>query len=139
MALSSVYALGLPMWFNGRMGGVVRYVLRRHLFSLIGLLTLCLFFLVAGLDRTGSTETSRALAGPMRLLIVPMYLVWLVLTMALVAVAGPTGLPGPFGAVFSGISLVAGLAPYVLADYLLYWARSKTYKKVNTSSQGQRR
>ena len=97
----------------------MRYVFRRHLFLLIGLLTLCLFFLVAGLDRAGKSETAHALAGPMRVVIVPMYLVWMVITMALVAIVGPVGLPGPFGAVVSGIGLVAGLAPYVLMDYIL--------------------
>ncbi len=95
----------------------MRYVFRRHLFLLIGLLTLCLFFLVAGLDRAGKRETAEALAGPMRVLIVPMYLVWLLLTMAQVAIAGPRGLPAPFPAIVSIIGLVAGLGPYALLDF----------------------
>ena len=86
------------VWCNGRMGGKVGYAFRRHLFLLIGLLTLGLFFLVAGLDRTGHTGAADALAGLMRVAIVPMYLVWLVLTMALVALAGPGGPHGPLAA-----------------------------------------
>jgi hypothetical protein len=97
----------------------VRYVLRRHLFLLIGLLTLCLFYLVAGLQAAGKRETAEALAGPIRVLIVPMYLVWMLLTMALVAIAGPRGLPAPYGFIVSIIGLVAGFAPYILLDYVL--------------------
>ena len=97
----------------------MRHVLRRHVFLLIGVLSLCLFFLVAGLDRAGKVEIAHALAGPMRVLIVPMYLVWLLLTVAQVAIAGPVGLPAPFAAIVSGIDLVAGLAPYALMDYVL--------------------
>lgn len=110
----------------------MRHIFRRHLFLLIGLLTLGLFFLVAVLDRTGGTETAQALAGPMRVLIVPMYLVWMVLTMALVAMFGPHGLPGPFGAVLSAISLAAGLAPYALADYVIDRWRHAASRKVRT-------
>ncbi|HXB72655.1 MAG TPA: hypothetical protein VNY05_30745 [Candidatus Acidoferrales bacterium] len=108
----------------------MRYLLRRRLFLLIGPLTLGLFFLVAALDGAGETRLAGALAGPMRVLIVPMYLVWLVLTMALVALAGPGGLPGPFAAVLSGIGFLAGLAPYALADYVLdRWRRAAVQKR----------
>jgi hypothetical protein len=99
--------------------GNMRNVFRRHLFLLIGLLSLCLFFLVAGLDRAGKSETGHALAGPMRVLIVPMYLVWIVISIAQVAIVGPVGLPDPFGAIVSNISLIAGLAPYAFVDYVL--------------------
>jgi hypothetical protein len=110
----------------------MRYVFRRRLFLLIGILTLCLFFLVAGLDRAGKTEDAQALAVPMRVLIIPMYLVWMLWTMALVAVAGPHGLPGLLGTIVSGIGLVTGLAPYVLADYLLdRWRHAATHKPAN--------
>jgi hypothetical protein len=103
---------------------------RRHLFLLIGLLTLCLFFLVAALDRAGRGETVQALAGPMRVLVVPMYLVWTVITTAQVAIVGPNRLPGPFGAIVSVISLVAGLAPYAFADYVLdRWRQAATRKR----------
>jgi hypothetical protein len=89
------------------------------LFSLIGLLTLCLFYLVAGLYAAGKRETADALAGPMRVLIVPMYFVWMLWTMAQVAIAGPRGLPAPFAFILSIIGLVAGFAPYILLDYVL--------------------
>ena len=115
------------------MGGKIRYVFRRRLFWLIGLLTLCLFFLVAGLDRAGKSETAHALAGPMRVLIVPMYLVWMVMTIAQVAIVGPVGLPGLFGAVVSGISFAAGLAPYAFADYVLDRCRQAATQKVSAS------
>jgi hypothetical protein len=97
----------------------MRRVLRRHLFLSIGVLSLCLFSLVAGLDRAGKVEIAHALAGPMRVLIVPMYLVWLLLTMAQVAITGPAGLPAPFQGIVLGIDLVAGFAPYALVDYVL--------------------
>jgi hypothetical protein len=117
------------MCFNEAMGGKVRYVFRRHLFLLIGLLTLCLFFLVAGLDRAGKSEAAAALGGPMRVVIVPMYLVWLVFTMAHVAIAGPQGLPGLFGVVVSYLGLAAGLAPYAFVDYLLERRRRAAARK----------
>jgi hypothetical protein len=78
------------------MGGKMRYVFRRHLFLLIGLLPLCFFCLAAGHDRAGKRETANALAGPLRVLIMPMYVVWLLFTVAQVAIAGPRGLPAPF-------------------------------------------
>jgi len=114
------------------MGGKVRYVLRRHLFLLIGLVSLSLFFLVAWLDRTNRIETSRVLAAPMRVLIVPMYLVWLLGTIIQVAIVGPRGLPESFAAVVFGINFLAGLAPYALADYILErWRRPKPLRKLN--------
>lgn len=116
-----------------------RNVFHRHLFLSIGLLTLCLFFLVAG--QAGESETGSMvgtlppnhatgqfseagamrylLTGLMRVLIVPMYPVWIVIAMAQVAIVGAAGLPGPLGAIVSGISMLAGLAPYAFADYLL--------------------
>jgi len=42
-------------WFNGHMGGIVRYIICRHVFLLIGLLSLGLFFVVPG-----STERARS-------------------------------------------------------------------------------
>ena len=97
----------------------MRNAFRRHPFLLIGLLTLCLFHLAEGLNRAGKTEIAQALAVPMRVLIVPMYVVWLLLTMAQGAIAGPRGLPAPFATIVSIIKLVAGLGPYALLDYLL--------------------
>lgn len=89
------------------------------MFLLIGALTLGLFFLVEGLDRAGKTEAAQALAGPMRILIVPMYAVWLLLTIAQVAIAGPSRPPAPIAAVIWVINMIAGLAPYALVDYVL--------------------
>jgi hypothetical protein len=89
------------------------------LFLFIGVLSLSLFFLVAGLERAGKAGVAQAIAGPMRVLIVPIYLVWMLMAIAQVAVAGPHGLPRPIAMIVSGFSMVAGLAPYALVDYLL--------------------
>jgi hypothetical protein len=97
----------------------VRQVLRRHLFLFIGVVSLSSFFLVAGLYRAGATGVAQTLAAPMRVLIVPIYLVWMLIAMAQVAVAGPHGLPQPVALIVSCFSMVAGLAPYALADYIL--------------------
>jgi hypothetical protein len=97
----------------------MRHVLRRHLFLLIGVLSLSLIFLVAALDRAGKAGVAQALAGPMRVLIVPIYLVWMLITIAHVAVAGPHGLPQPFATIVWAFSMVAGLAPYALVDYII--------------------
>src|SRR5215471_1204086 len=100
------------------MDGKMRCVFRRHPFLLIGLLTLCLFHLVEGLNRAGRREIAEALAVPMRVLIMPMYVVWLLWTMAVVAIAGPHGLPAPFSTVAPIIGSLAGLGPYALLDYV---------------------
>jgi len=122
------------MWYKGLMGRKVRFVFR-HLFLLYALLSLALFFLVEGLARAGSTEAARALAGPMRVLIVPMYLVWMLLTIVEVALFGPVGKPlGPFlTAVLVGIKLVASLAPFALADYVLDRCRAVIRKCVGSA------
>jgi hypothetical protein len=95
------------------------HVLRRHAFLLIGLLSLGLFFLVAAFDRAGKAEIVNALAVPMRVLIVPIYLVWLPVTMAQVAIAGPGSLPAPFAVILLVVDMAAPLAPYALLDYVL--------------------
>jgi hypothetical protein len=95
----------------------MRQVLRRHLFLLIGLMTWALFFLVAALG--GESSFAQTAARLMRLLIVPMYLVWLLVTMILVAIFGPGGPPAPLGPVVFVFDFFAGFAPYVLADYAL--------------------
>ena len=97
----------------------MRHVLRRHLFLFIGVLSLSLFFLAAGLERAGEAGVAQAIAGPMRVLIVPIYLVWMLIAIVQVAVAGPHGLPQPIAMIVSGFSMVAGLAPYALVDYFL--------------------
>src|SRR5690348_7147801 len=100
-------------------GLAMRPVLRRHLFLFIGVLSLSFFFLVAVLDGVGQTGLAQVLAVPMRVLIVPIYLVWMLIAMAQVALAGPHGLPMPIAMIVWGFSLVAGLAPYVLVDYIV--------------------
>jgi len=117
----------------------MRYAFHRRPFLLIGLLTLCLFFLVAGLDRAGQSNAAQALAIPMRVLIVPVYLVWLLMSMALVAVFGPGGLPGPFGVVVSGVSFALALTPYFFADYVFHrWRQAAARKVAANDSSGPR-
>ena len=102
---------------------------RRHPFVLLGLLSLCLFFSVDALSRTGHTATAAAAARPLRVLIVPMYAVWLPFTMLSVAVAGPNGVPGTVARLIWMCGLVAGFAPYTLADYMLArWLRAQTHR-----------
>ena len=52
-------------------------------------------------------------------MIVPMYLVWMLIAIVQVAVAGPHGLPQPIATLVGALSIVAGLAPYALVDYIL--------------------
>ena len=66
----------------------------------------------------------------MRVLIVPMYLFWMVITMLLVALFGPQGPPGFLGLIISGLSFVLGFTPYVLADYVLHRWRQSAARKV---------
>jgi hypothetical protein len=97
----------------------MRNVLRRNFFLLIGVFSFFLFFLVAGLDNAAKSEIVHAVAVVMRILIVPMYLVWLAFTMVRVAIGGTGRLGVPFEVLMSGIGLVAGFAPYALTDYVL--------------------
>ncbi len=97
----------------------MRKLLCRHLLLFRGILSFALFFVVAILDQVGETGFAQTLAGPMRVLIVPVYLVWMLIAIAQVAVAGPHGLPPPFGMIVSAFSMVASLAPYALGDYIL--------------------
>ena len=90
-----------------------------HPFLALGLGTLLLLFAVETLRARGAVEASQLLAVPLRLLIIPMYLVWLGFTMLNVAVAGTDGLGGPLGMLFYGVQLLFGLAPYIGGDYLL--------------------
>ncbi len=101
----------------------VRHILRRHLFLSIGVLSLALFFLVAALNRAGQPALAQTLAGPMHVLIVPGYLVWLLISMALLAVTGPQGPPHSLATLVSAFSMIAGLAPYALLDHFLHRLR----------------
>ena len=71
---------------------------------------------------------SRAPSGPMQVLIVPMYLGWLLVTIVHVAILGPGRLSGPFAPVEQAVEFAVGLAPYLLADYLIHrWRRGRRY------------
>lgn len=102
----------------------MQFVFRRHLFSWVGGLSICLYFFVTALDRSGNAGFFHLFAALLRLLIVPAYLVWLLLTMVYAAIAGPHGLQGALGLVVSFLNLLAGLAPYALLDYLRNRRRS---------------
>jgi len=85
----------------------------------MGVLTWCLYFAAATLDRGGQSGIVHSLHAVRRGRIVPVYLVWLLLAMALAAIGGPGGLPAPFGVIVSSMALAAGLLPYAFPDYLL--------------------
>jgi hypothetical protein len=104
----------VPRVMRGKLGFVLR-----HLFLFYGLAALGLFVAVDVLDRAGAMETVQALAGPMHVLIVPLYVVCLLLTVAQGAVFGPNALHGLLGPVVLGVDLVTSLAPFALADYAL--------------------
>jgi hypothetical protein len=98
---------------------------RRHPFLLFGLLTLGCFFAVDALSRNGYSDVAAAAARPLRVIIIPMYLVWMLFTIVHVAVAGPTRASGAVRQLIGICGVIAGLAPYALADYLLArWRRS---------------
>jgi hypothetical protein len=67
-----------------------------------------------------------AAAPPLRVLIIPMYVIWLPFTMLNSALAGPGGAPSAVARLIWMCGLGAGLAPYVLADHLL--ARSRRHR-----------
>ncbi len=109
----------------------MRQVLRRHLFLFIGVLSLSLFFLVPMIDRADESGIAQTLARPMRILIVPIWLVWTLIAMAQVRLAGGSlthPLPQPLAIVVWFLSVVAGLAPYALVDYILDRRRNRSRK-----------
>ena len=94
--------------------------IRAHVFLLAGLVTLALFFVAERLG--GLPDPLETVA---RLLIVPMYVVWLVFTTAEVLILGPEPT-----AVAGGVwiaSLIAGLAPYALLDHLVTRWRGRSH------------
>ena len=94
----------------------MRQVLWRHAFLLFGIVTLCLFFPVAALDQAGVGYV-HALAVTLRVLIVPIYLVWFLLTIMNAAISHV--LPAPFLTLVSVATMFSCLAPYALFDYWL--------------------
>ena len=94
-------------------------LMRRHPFLLLGLGTLFLFLAVQALDRAGHTQAVSILGPPLRLLIIPMYVVWLPFTMLNAALAASVDSSAAVANLIWVCSLVAGFAPYALADYFL--------------------
>jgi hypothetical protein len=103
---------------------VLRF-LGRHPFLLVGLATLALFFSVEALDRGGWTAAAAWLARPLRILILPMYMVWLPVMMVNTALLG---FPPLLSMASLGWRLLSGLP-----EWRLGWCpmRSST-----TSSRG---
>jgi hypothetical protein len=100
----------------------------RHPFLIAGVLTVFLFFLVEAFNQSGNGDIARVLAGPLRVLVVPMYLIWLLIVIAYVATLGPVVMPYPFSFVIAALSLAAGLAPYAVADYILNRYRTRSHR-----------
>jgi hypothetical protein len=98
-------------------------VVRRHPFLLLGLLTLALLAAVEALTRTGHAQAAAVGAGPLRVLIIPMYVVWLAFTILNVALNGAGGIPWSVALLLWIARLIAGLVPYALADHLLFRSR----------------
>jgi hypothetical protein len=99
----------------------------RHPFLLLGLVTLAMFFSVDALDRGGWTAAAAWLARPLRIFIMPMYMVWLPIMMVNAALLGPA--PSQHGLAWLATiiwlaGMAAGLVPYALVDYLITrWGR----------------
>src|SRR5262245_14468150 len=111
--------------------GPMRKWLSQHPFLVLGLCTLLLFVAVEALRIQRALDASQRLAVPLRVLIIPMYLVWLAFTMANVAVWGPSGLCGPLSFLLYGLQLIAGLLPYLVADYFVRrWRCAKARRHV---------
>ena len=106
--------------------------IRRHPFLIFGLLTLLLFFVVEPLGRAGYTQAADMAAAPLRILIIPMYVIWLPFTMLIVALTGPDLTPGVLARAIWICGLVAGFAPYALADHLL--ARRRARENLDAAS-----
>ena len=102
-------------------------VLGRHPFFLLGLATLALFFSVEALDRGGYAAAAAWLARPLRILVMPMYMVWLPFMMLNAALLGPA--PSQHGLAWLATiiwlaGMAAGLVLYALLDYLITrWVR----------------
>jgi hypothetical protein len=95
-------------------------VVRHHPFLLVGLLTLALFAAVGALSSAGHTQAAAVAEVPLRVLIIPMYAVWLAVTILYVALNGTGGTTGVIVLLFWIAKLIAGFVPYALADHLLF-------------------
>jgi hypothetical protein len=104
---------------------------RQHPFLVLGLATLLLLVTVELLRIQGAADASQCLATPLRWLMIPMYLVWLALTMLTVALWGAAGVAGLGSVLFSSLQLLGGLVPYVTADTLLRrWRQAKARRQL---------
>jgi len=94
-------------------------ILRSHPFLLVGLLTYAMFLTVEALPaETHASPVVRAAMPVMRVLIVPVWLGWVVVTIISIQLFGTHTSPGALR-VLRLLQLMAGFAPYVLADALL--------------------
>jgi hypothetical protein len=110
----------------------MRSFARQHPFLLLGITTLALTLSV-----TQGQPALRGLIPLVKILVMPMYLVWVLLTMLRVALIGPVvGVPGRLDVLFSAAAMLAGLAPYALADYLLARWRRGSRGSVGARSDG---
>lgn len=110
----------------------LKHALQQHPFLLLGLTTLGLFFLVEALARNGLDRAAATAAVPMRFLILPMYVIWLVFTMAQVYLSS-AGSPNWVLELLYIVGLTVGLLPYFLADRLLArWRRGRLLRHTTT-------
>lgn len=98
----------------------------RHPFLLVGIFTVFLYFLVGVLVATGKNETAKVLDVVMPVVMAPMALVWFAICPVLPTLIRGGGWHDQIGAaMLLFIMFAAGLAPYVLADYVLdRWRRA---------------
>ena len=95
------------LWFNIYICAAWRVISSAGICSLIGALTYGFFLLVGALGRASKANAAAALAVPMRVLIIRMYLGWLLTTLFSVAIAGPTPPPGLVRGILSAFGLLA--------------------------------
>ena len=99
-------------------------IVKSHPFLLLGLLTYAMFLAVEALpDESHDSPLAQAAMPVARLIIIPMYLGWLLVTIVSVQILGAD----PSAAarrVIRSLHVAAGFAPYALADILLRWYRS---------------
>jgi hypothetical protein len=100
-------------------------VLRAHPFLLLGVLTYALFLTLETSEaRTG--PEANGMAGVTRVLILPMYVGWLLATVMIVQLFGPTPTLGT--TVLRALHITFGFAPYILADALLSWFKMRNHQ-----------
>jgi hypothetical protein len=107
----------------------MRNWIRQHPFLTLGLCTLLLFFTAETLRSQGAVAASERLAVPLRVLAIPMYLIWFAIVMLDVALAGPNGALGASRWLVAAVQIALGLAPYILADYLLRRWRANRHRR----------